>query len=173
MELQPTLDTDENSLKRVQAREGVLNLQRAIQAGIKDGSMKDAEPDSSLNHYFAPIVDEYGCGTYAREISMPKGTLVIGKIHRHAHINVISKGQVSVVTEHGKKYYTAPCTFISEVGLKRAVYVEEDTIWTTIHLTRHIGEEHLDKIEEEVISETYEELGMITSEEELKSLGEL
>ncbi len=163
----------DNSIERVRAREGVLNLQQMMVDGIKSGQMKDAEADSTVNHYFAPVIDEYGCGTYAREISMPKGTLVIGKIHRHAHINIISKGVVSVATEHGKRYYIAPCTFVSEVGLKRAVYVEEDTIWTTVHLTRYMGEENLDKVENEVIAESYEDIGLASSEEELKGLGEL
>jgi len=80
---------------------------------------------------------------------------------------------VSVVTEYGKKYYTAPCTFVSEVGLKRAVLVEEDTIWTTVHLTQHLGEDKLAEIESEVIAETYEEIGMIATEKELNSLGDI
>jgi len=161
----------ENSLSRVKAREGVINLQEAIESGIESG---DFEKDqSTLKHYFAPVVDEYGCGTYAREIHLPKGSLVVGKIHRHSHINIISKGVVSVVTEYGKKYYTAPCTFVSEVGLKRAVLVEEDTIWTTVHLTQHLGEEKLAEIESEVIAETYEEIGMIATEKELNSLGDI
>jgi hypothetical protein len=161
----------ENSLSRVKAREGVINLQEAIESGIESG---DFEKDqSTLKHYFAPVVDEYGCGTYAREIHLPKGSLVVGKIHRHSHINIISKGVVSVVTEYGKKYYTAPCTFVSEVGLKRAVLVEEDTIWTTVHLTQHLGEDKLAEIESEVIAETYEEIGMIATEKELNSLGDI
>jgi len=166
------LDVGENSLDRVKAREGVANLQKAMEDGLEAGLLS---PDTStLKHYFAPIVDEYGCGTYAREIHLPKGSLVVGKIHRHSHINIISKGEVSVVTEYGKKYYTAPCTFVSEVGLKRAVLVEEDTIWTTIHLTKHLGEDNLGDIEEEVIAESYEDIGLIASEERLKSLdGEL
>jgi len=161
----------ENSLSRVKVREGVINLQEAIESGIESG---DFEKDqSTLKHYFAPVVDEYGCGTYAREIHLPKGSLVVGKIHRHSHINIISKGVVSVVTEYGKKYYTAPCTFVSEVGLKRAVLVEEDTIWTTVHLTQHLGEDKLAEIESEVIAETYEEIGMIATEKELNSLGDI
>ena len=161
----------ENSLSRVKAREGVITLQEAIESGIESG---DFEKDqSTLKHYFAPVVDEYGCGTYAREIHLPKGSLVVGKIHRHSHINIISKGVVSVVTEYGKKYYTAPCTFVSEVGLKRAVLVEEDTIWTTVHLTQHLGEDKLAEIESEVIAETYEEIGMIATEKELNSLGDI
>jgi hypothetical protein len=68
-----------------------------------------------------------------------------------------------VFTEFGDKYLVAPCTFISEVGLKRAVYAEEDTIWTTVHLTEFENEDDLVKIEQEVISPTYDDMGLIAS----------
>jgi hypothetical protein len=162
-------DTDvtrpDNSTERVEFRQKMLGLQDFIIDRCE--SAMDKIP---LKHYFAPIHETYGCYTYAREIFIPKGTLVIGKIHRHQHLNFIMKGQVSVATEFGKKYFTAPCTFISEVGLKRAVYAEEDTIWTTVHLTQHHGEENLDKIEDEVIAKSYDELGLIDSTEELRGL---
>jgi hypothetical protein len=160
----------ENSVEKVRARQDIINLQNSMVNGIESGSLVDVMPECTWKHYFAPSVEEFKCGTYAREMTIPKGTVVVGKIHKHAHINIISKGEVSVVTEHGKKYYTAPCTFISEVGLKRAVYAEEETIWTTIHLTNHLSENKLDEIEKEVIAESYAEIGLIASEEELKSL---
>jgi quercetin dioxygenase-like cupin family protein len=96
-------------------------------------------------------------------MTIPKGTVIIGKIHRHQHLNFITKGKVIVSTEFGKKEYTAPCTFISEVGLKRAVYALEDTLWTTVHLTEHRGEENLDKMEAEIIATSYNDLGLIAS----------
>jgi hypothetical protein len=94
---------------------------------------------------------------------IPKGTLIIGKIHKHQHLNFISKGKVTVFTEFGQKHLTAPCTFVSEIGLKRAVYAEEDTLWTTVHLTEFGKEDDLAQIENEVIAPSYNELGLIES----------
>jgi len=145
---------------RVQERAKVVNLENVILKGIESGELEDRMGDTILTHRYAPIVEEYGCGTYARELFMPKGIVVTGKIHKHSHINVISKGKVSVVTEFGKKTYEAPCTFVSEVGLKRAVYVEEDTVWTTIHLTKHLGEDKVDEAVEEAIAKSYTEIGL-------------
>jgi hypothetical protein len=51
--------------------------------------------------------------------------------------------------------------------LKRAVYAEEDTVWTTVHLTEFDNEAELGQIEQEVISPTYEEMGLIGSTEKL------
>jgi hypothetical protein len=164
------LTTDKNDFTKVKFRQQVMTVQEGMKKLIEDGVAEDLAPECVTKHYFTPIDEEYGCCTYAREIFLPKGSVVIGKIHKHQHLNFISKGKVSVATEFGKKYFEAPCTFISEVGLKRAVYAEEDTIWTTVHLTKFCSEEDLHRIEEEVISPTYEEMGLIGTVEELNKL---
>lgn len=164
------LAAPQNSIEKVEFREKILTVQSGLQKMIESGEAQDTLPNCTVTHYFAPVDDKYGCCTYARQMFIPKGTLIIGKIHRHQHLNFILQGKVSVATEFGKKYFEAPCTFISEVGLKRAVVAEEDTIWTTVHLTQHYGEEHLDKIEDEVIAPTYAELGFVDSVDDLKKL---
>jgi len=162
-----TVDSSNNSLAKVQFRENILNVQEGMLKMAAEGLIKDTLPDCKLTHHYAPIDEKYGCGTYARQMFIPKGTLIIGKIHRHQHLNFIMQGKVAVSTEFGPKYFEAPCIFVSEVGLKRAVIAEEDTIWVTVHLTKHLGEENLDKMEEEVIAPSYEELGLIASTKEL------
>jgi hypothetical protein len=157
---------------KVHFRETILAAQREMQDMIDKGVAESALEDCTLKHYFTPKDEKYGCSTYAREIFLPKGSFVIGKIHRHPHLNFISKGKVKVFTEFGDKYLTAPCTFVSEVGLKRAVYAEEDTIWTTVHLTQFQSEEELDKIEQEVIAVSYEEMGLLASTNEPPKLVE-
>ncbi len=52
-------------------------------------------------HYFAH-------GLYAREITIPKGAVLTGKIHLFEHINVISKGDISVLTEDGGQAHQGP-----------------------------------------------------------------
>lgn len=101
-----------------------------------------------VRHIFAP-------GCYAREMTIPNGTVIIGKIHRHRHVNIISKGKVRVATEFGIEHFEAPYTFVSEVGTKRAVYTLEETVWTTIHVT---DETDLEKIEDYVIAKDYDML---------------
>lgn len=151
----------DNNPSKVQFRESIINVQEGLLKMIADGEIEDTLPDCKLTHYYSPVDENYGCGTYARQMFIPKGTLIIGKIHRHQHLNFIMQGRVSVSTEFGPKYFEAPCIFVSEVGLKRAVIAEEDTLWVTVHLTKHLGEENLAKMEEEVIAPSYKELGLI------------
>ena len=158
----------QNSFQKVKFRQNVMTFQDGLLDMIAKGEIESTLEDCKLTHHFSPIDEKYGCGTYAREMFIPKGTIIVGKIHRHQHLNFIMKGKVSVATEFGKKYFEAPCIFVSEVGLKRAVYAEEDTIWATVHMTEHLGKENLDKIEQEVIAPSYEDMGLIASVEMLK-----
>lgn len=87
-------------------------------------------------------------GIYAREIFIPKGTLLVGKIHAKDHVNVVSKGDISVITEEGVKRIVAPATFVAKPGTKRVGYAHEDTVWTTFHASK---ETDLEKLEDELI----------------------
>jgi hypothetical protein len=153
-------------VEKTKFRENILAVQSGLQDMIANGVVESTLEDCTLKHYFTPKDEEYGCCTYAREMLIPKGTLIIGKIHKHQHLNFISKGKVRVFTEFGDKYLTAPCTFVSEVGLKRAVYAEEDTLWTTVHLTKFNEEADLDKIEQEVIAPSYAEIDLLSFNED-------
>ncbi len=93
-------------------------------------------------------------GIYAREVFIPKGVILTGKIHKQAHINIISKGKISVATEYGVEILKAPCTIISEPGTKRAGYAHEDTVWTTIHATE---ETDLEVIEDLFIAKDHDD----------------
>ena len=135
---------------------------QTVSAGLKDliaiGALKSAEAGLKLTHHFTSMNEKYGCGLYARELFIPKGSLLIGKIHKQHHLNIVLKGKVSVVTEAGKQYFEAPCIFDTPPGGQKACYAEEDTIWVNIHLTEHLGEDKLEAIEAEVIAPSYKAL---------------
>ena len=136
----PSLLDQDAVVDRDKFRDQIQNLQ--------DIFLAYDQVDCPLVHHFAP-------GVYAREIRVPAGTIVIGKIHIHAHLNIISKGSGFVATETGREYFNAPYTFTSQVGTKRAVHAITDVIWTTIHLTEKTD---LAEIEAEIIAPDYETL---------------
>lgn len=124
-----------------------MALEQFIRTEVDEEYITGPE-DYVTRHYFAP-------GSYAREIELPEGSVVVGKIHKHAHVNVISKGKVRVATPDGITEMSAPITFISSPGTKRVVIALEDTVWTTVHVTE---ETDLDKIETELIAPSFLEL---------------
>lgn len=113
---------------------------------------KQEQIEIEVEHTFAP-------GVYIRTVFMPKGSLVAGKIHKTEHVNIISQGKVKVVTEEGAQEYEGYVSFVSSAGIKKLVYMLEDTIWTTVHVTE---ETNLEKLEEELIASSYEELQLET-----------
>jgi hypothetical protein len=108
-------------------------------------------------HYFAD-------GIYAREITIPKGVMLTGKIHRTRHLNIISKGSIAVWTANcGMMRISAPYTFIAEPGTRRVGFAHEETVWTTIHSSR---ETDLEKLEAELIMPV-EEFERLSQKKEL------
>jgi hypothetical protein len=90
-----------------------------------------------IRHHFSP-------GVYAREITIPAGTLLTGRIHKFEQLNILSGGEISVLTHEGMKRVKAPFTIVSPPGTKRIAYAHTECTWTTILAT---GETDPDKIE--------------------------
>lgn len=124
-------------------RESICAIESVLLKGIAEKVLQ--EVDCPLHHQFAP-------GAYARTIFIPAHTLVVGKIHRHAHLNMLVAGRVSLATEEGPQELDALRIMTSKAGTKRVLYTHTDTVWTTIHLT---NETDLAKIEDEIIVPSY------------------
>lgn len=104
-----------------------------------------------------PLKHSFSDGIYVREIFIPKGMLLTGKIHKHEHPNFLLKGEVMVLTEiGGTEILKAPCSMISKPGTKRALYAITDLVWTTIH-HNPTNTKDLKKLEKIVIAKDYKE----------------
>lgn len=91
-----------------------------------------------LKHLFAP-------GVYIREIWMPAGSIVIGKIHKTEHFNIVQKGRVSVFSPNcAREVIEGPVTFLSASGIQKVLYIHEDTVWSTVHVTEDRDLERLE-----------------------------
>ena len=104
---------------------------------------------------FLPIKHYFANGMYAREMTMPAGTIVTGAIHKTTHFCILSQGRVHVMSEDGIEELVAPAIIISQPGTKRAIHALEDTVWTNIHAT---NETDLDKLVEELTESTVDQL---------------
>lgn len=123
----------------------VLRLEREI------GKLPQVE--LPIRHFFIKSPQPV-TGGYAREMTIIQGAALVGRVHKHPCINIISKGDISVTTDEGVKRIQAPYTFVSPAGTKRAGYAHEETLWTTLHLT---DETDTDKIEDDLGTVTHEE----------------
>ena len=103
-----------------------------------------------LKHY---VTDN---GLYAREIILPAGTVVVGKVKKEEYISVIADGVVTEVTEAGLQRIKAPYTMVCKPCTKRIVWTHETAVWVTIHSVPP-GEDDLDKLYDFVTASSYEE----------------
>jgi len=96
-----------------------------------------------VNHYFS-------LGVYARELHIPKGVTLTGKIHKYEQLNILIKGKMKVLVGSIIKEVEAPFVVVSPPGTKRIAYAMEDCIWITVHGTH---ETDIDLIEKEFIAQ--------------------
>lgn len=131
-----------------------INNNRSV---IQDAAtlLKNKIESGELIEQECPVTHRFSPGLYLREILMPKGTRIIGKIHATEHFNVVLTGSCTVITAEGKEEITAPHTFISKAGVQKVVVVHEDCRWQTLHVT---DKTDVDEIEKEVIVEDYDHL---------------
>ncbi len=105
----------------------------------------DDQLTDTLTEYFAP-------GIYARELPRKAGDIIIGKIHKYAHLSILLSGVVTVVTEFDTVTHEAPSVFVSQPGIKRAVYAHTDASFLTVHPT---DETDTALIEKDIIAEDF------------------
>lgn len=125
----------------------IRSLEQALCAlpGAKFGN-SDLCP---LQHHFAP-------GVYVREILLPKGTVITGRIHLHEHFCILVSGHVICADELGTTELKGFNLFVSRPRTKRAITVLEDAIFLTIH-PREDDETDVDTLESRYVVNTYEE----------------
>lgn len=130
------------------AKESILAFEELLSE--QDGAVKG---DSDL----CPLKHSFSEGMYVREIFIPKGTVLTGKIHKHEHPNFLMSGEVEMFTEFGG-YETikAPMAMISKAGTKRVIKALTDVVWVTVHANPS-NTKDLKKLENIVIAKDYNE----------------
>ncbi len=115
-----------------------ISVVRDVQQQITDNAELIDVP---VDHHFAP-------GVYMRQMNAKAGTLVVSKMHRTEHMNILLTGSLTVATEDGIELLKAPLVIKSMPGTKRIGYFHEDSSWITVHPTQTAD---LDLIEQQVI----------------------
>lgn len=110
-------------------------IRRALDKDEEIGALVDIlkkdfqEVEMPLTHYFSGEL-------YAREIFMPAGALVVGRIHMYDTISVVSQGEALVFSSGaGVTRVKAPATFMSSAGGRRILIILKDMVFTTMHIT--------------------------------------
>jgi hypothetical protein len=88
-------------------------------------------------HAFAP-------GIYIRQVTLQANTFVMGHHHRHAHLNIMLSGRMTMFNTDGtRSELCAPVVCVAQPGRKVA-YVHERTVWLNVYATTETDVEKLE-----------------------------
>lgn len=125
--------------ERKPLRESIRHLEQDI--------LECVPAEMPLEHFFAE-------GLYARSLTIPKNCVLTGAIHKHEHINILAKGDITVVTEDGPVRVQAPYVMVARPGTKRAGFAHEESVWITVHAC---DERDVEKVEQLLVTNDYDE----------------
>lgn len=98
---------------------------------LVDEAMRQPQVECPVREYFAP-------GLYAREITIPKDTVLVGAVHKTQNMALLSRGVLQLVTERGTTEISAEREnyYLTVVpgGMNAALALEE-SVWTNFFPT--------------------------------------
>jgi hypothetical protein len=93
--------------------------------------------DCPVQHFFGPSI-------YIREITIPAGTVIVGKYHKEDHLCSMVEGRMIVMGEDGEqREVAAPAVFMAKKGRKTA-YAIETVRFQNIYSTNETDVEKLE-----------------------------
>lgn len=98
-------------------------------AELQTAVCKMPQAELVTSHYFCD-------GMYARQVIIPTGCVIVGKVHTKEHLAILAKGRMAI-TQAGAPRMIMECgaVIVSRPGAKRVGYAFEDSVFVTIHRT--------------------------------------
>lgn len=104
-----------NEISTTTTREKVEHLEQQM--------LNSPQVECPVRHYFS-------AGLFAREITIPKGVVLVGAVHKQDNLAVLSAGKLRIVTDDGVKEIAAPATMHIKAGAKNCALALEEAVWT-------------------------------------------
>jgi len=94
-----------------------------------------------------PVIHRWSGGIYVREITIPKDTILTGRIYLDDHFDIMVSGDVTVSSNDGLKRLQGFHIFEGLMGKKRAGYTHQETRWITMCICPEMpDDEYIDYI---------------------------
>lgn len=120
---------------------------------------------ATLPQIEAPTFHHFADGMYCREMHLPAGAAIVGKVHKREHFFMLVKGTLRVTTDTGVTTLVAPAILVGRPGTKRAGFALDDVVCVNVHRT---FETDLQAIEAECIEP--DESALLDCDNKLKPL---
>lgn len=133
-----------------------MNNQIALRNESRDRILAFEKKALELPQLEIPVKQYIHGGMYAREITIPKDSIVTGQIYKYDHFEVMIKGDITLTTDTGGTQRLTGYNCIKGMsGKKRAAYAHEDTTWVTFH---PFDGDDGDAIQDFITADSFEEL---------------
>jgi quercetin dioxygenase-like cupin family protein len=103
----------------------VVDPVRALEAALRDMDGR-YDVDELTTHHFCD-------GLYGRQVTLPAGTIAVGKVHAERNFFFVLAGELILATPEGPVRVAAPFMAVTDPGTKRAVYALTDCICMNVH----------------------------------------
>lgn len=110
---------------------------------------------TSPNRVDLPFTESLEHGLYTRTLFIPKGCELVGKIHRKPCVNIVAKGDITIMTETGLLRVQAGYSVTSPAGIQKIGYAHEDTVFINVFRTDVTD---ITEVEKDLICENFEAL---------------
>ncbi|RNF53000.1 hypothetical protein EBI00_02550 [Marinomonas hwangdonensis] len=119
---------------------------KQVLAGKVNEKIEELEAELlTLEQVEMPVEHRFINGMYVREITIPKGTILTGAVHKFDYVDIMLSGDIAVATPDGIKRFQGVNIMDGKAGRKRAGYAYEDTHWVTVHKTDESNPENIVK----------------------------
>ena len=136
-------------------KQELVNIEKSL-INIADGENIIADDGNIVYHDKFKYKHTFADGIYVRQMTIEQGEIIIGAIHKHLHVWFLLSGNITVLANGELKEYQAPCTVLSEPGVKRIIYGNEESIFTNVHKNpKNI--QNIKKLERQIVALNYNE----------------
>lgn len=138
-ELATITKIDDHTLDAAGYFKGRVNL---LETWMKHEMPAELLVSCPVNHHFSD-------GLYTRELLIPQGTVVLGKVHRKRTLNILATGKMLIMADGMEEpvLMEAPRTFVTEAGVQKVGVAIADSVWINVFPTE---ETDLETIEEAI-----------------------
>ena len=137
---------------RIISKDFINKVETLENAMLASDDVRIAKGNSNM----FPLKHSFSEGVYIREMFMPQGGLVIGKLYKISHTWFLLSGELEVATDEGNEYYIGPCYVNAPEGTKRVLHAVSDVIFVNVYPNpENITD--TDKLEEILTCSSYKE----------------
>ena len=136
-------------------KQELIDMEKIL-ISLSDGENVIADNGNIVYHDKFKYKHTFADGVYVRQMTIEAGEVIIGAIHKHLHVWFLLSGSITVLTNGELKEYQAPCTVLSEPGVKRVIYGNEESVFTNVHKNPTNVEDGRE-LEKQIVALSYEE----------------